>query len=122
MMFTSPHGEGTIVGPLFFILVLAPISSVIMRATKNVITNTNTFGIKIEKEMFDITSREYADDVSGILCADNDEILQVAATETMKQFKQFFFSYWNEPKSSENRNTMHWNGFYFLVDTIRSML
>ena len=86
----SGVGEGTIAGPLFFILVLDPISSVISRASTNIISNANTFSIKIEKDMFNVTSREYADDVSGVLWADNDEILQVAATETMRQFKQFF--------------------------------
>ena len=83
-------GEGTIVGPLFFILILSPLSSVIARVKEKVISESYDPVGAISQEMFDVTSREYADDVSGILWADNDEVLQIVATETMSQFKLFF--------------------------------
>ena len=83
-------GEGTIVGPLFFILILSPLSSVIARVKEKVISESYDSVGAISQEMFDVTSREYADDVSGILWADNDEVLQIVATETMSQFKLFF--------------------------------
>ena len=83
-------GEGTIVGPLFFIIVLTPISSAINRAISNVINERNEMNMKVEREMFQVLSREYADDVSGVITADNDDILQIAGSELMKQFKLFF--------------------------------
>ena len=83
-------GEGTIVGPLFFILILTPLSSAIARAKVNIVTDENALGLVIDNDSFDVTSREYADDVSGLIWADNDEILQVVAIEIMKQFKLFF--------------------------------
>ena len=84
-------GEGTIVGPLFFILILSPLSSAISRAKTSVLEDAKgCSAIRIDKEKFDVTSREYADDVSGLLWADNDEILQVVASKTMLEFKKFF--------------------------------
>ena len=83
-------GEGTIVGPLFFILILTPLSSAISRAKTNIMADANTLGLKVDSEMFDVVTREYADDVSGLIWADNDETLQIVATETMRQFKLFF--------------------------------
>ena len=86
----SGVGEGTIVGPLFFILILSPLSSAISRAKERVLVESQSHQLNISEEMFDVTTREYADDVSGLLWADNDQILQVVASETMKQFKLFF--------------------------------
>ena len=77
-------------GPLFFIIVLTPISSAINRAISNVINERNEMNMKVEREMFQVLSREYADDVSGVITADNDDILQIAGSELMKQFKLFF--------------------------------
>ena len=82
-------GEGTIVGPLFFILILTPLSSAVNRAITNIIRDENDMNIKVEKSMIDLKSREYADDVSGLIVADDDDILQIAGKEMMKQFKLF---------------------------------
>ena len=68
-------GEGTLVGPLFFILILTPLSSAIARAKANVISEENSLGLQICSKSFDVTSREYADNVSGLIWADSDEIL-----------------------------------------------
>ena len=79
----SGVGEGSIVGPLFFISVLADVEVVALRA-KNSLKNKGK-----EVEIFIIS---YADDVSAIIVTDDEESMQDAVDTLIKEFEEYFSS------------------------------
>ena len=79
----SGVGEGSIVGPLFFISVLADVEVVALRATRVLRSGGK------EVEIYIIS---YADDVSAILVTDNEQIMQEAVDTLLKEFQDYFSS------------------------------
>ena len=79
----SGVGEGSVVGPLFFISVLADVEVVAIRATK----------IMHEKEKsVEIYICSYADDVSAVVVADDEDTLEESVNVLLEEFKKYFSS------------------------------
>ena len=79
----SGVGEGSVVGPLFFISCLADVRVV----AKRVVRRLQLRGITVEIETI-----EYADDVSALIVGDNDRDVQEAVNAMMSEFLLYFSS------------------------------
>ena len=76
-------GEGSVIGPNFFIMATCSVSMVARRVERTL----REKGITVE-----IRTQEFADDTSSLIVADTDEDLQIAVEEMMKGFEHYFNS------------------------------
>ena len=76
-------GEGSVVGPLFFITCLADVSVTAIRVVRR---------LKLRNINVEIYLIEYADDVSSLIIGDNDDDIQEAVTEMSAEFSTYFKS------------------------------
>ena len=79
----SGVGEGSVVGPLFFISVLADVEVVALRATK-IMNDTG--------KVVEIYICSYADDVSAVVVADDEDALEESVNVLLEEFRKYFSS------------------------------
>ena len=77
-------GEGSVLGPCFFIVGLSSVNIVAKRTERELWENHN---IWVEAHTL-----EFADDTSGILICDNEEELQIAVDVMFTKFRHYFNS------------------------------
>ena len=77
----SGVGEGSVLGPVFFIIGMCAVG-IVAKKTKELMAEK---GHWVESWML-----EFADDTSGMLICDNEEILQDAVDIMSRLFKEFF--------------------------------
>lgn len=75
-------GEGSVLGPNFFSCGMTDVS-VVAKRVMSALEDSHNFKVYI-------TQIEYADDCTGIIAADNEDELQVAADELLKGFSRFY--------------------------------
>ena len=89
-------GEGSILGPLIFLIVMSGMTAVLKRTKTRIRLEaeannvTDKSGKVITDDDVVVTSEEYADDVQGILIHEQDEILQWCGDIMMDEMCQFF--------------------------------
>ena len=76
-------GEGSVVGPNYFIMSMCSVSIIAKRVEKRL----RDRGVECE-----ILTQEFADDTSSMIVADTDSDIQEAVTEMMKEFEYYFNS------------------------------
>ena len=80
----SEVGEGSVVGPLFFVATLLDMTVPAKRVVRKIFT---MHGVTLA-----IYIIAYADDVSALVVADTESEIQIGVTEMMKEFGEYFSS------------------------------